>query len=78
MLKSLPAAAIAAVVSIVSIPAATHVALAQSAAAPEPPKGATPNDNPGASSGSSSASTKMDKGSMKKSGSMKSSKKKSM
>ena len=80
MLKSLSAVALAAAVSIASLPMATHVALAQGTAAPEPPKGATPNDNPGASSdagkgASSSSMTK--KGSMKKS-SMKKSKKDAM
>ena len=76
MLKSLSAAALAAGVSIAFIPAATYVALAQDTAAPEPPKGATPSENPGASGGSSSS--KMKTGSMQKSSMKKSSKKKAM
>ena len=78
MLNSLSAAALAAGLALASIPVATQVALAQGTTAPEPPKGATPSDNPGASSGSESgAPSKMKKSSMKKS-SMKSNKKKTM
>ena len=80
MLKGFSAAALAASLSIVAIPTATHVAIAQTTAAPEPPKGATPSDNPGASSGSnsmSSSKTSMSSSKTKKAGTNKDSMKKS-
>lgn len=72
MLKRFTAAAIVGAMSLATVPALTSAAFAQTAA-PEPPQGAQPMDNPG--SGSMEKSDGMKKKSSMKKSSMKKMKK---